>query len=77
MVTWALFFACGSFIVGLLRLFLAVLEFVMKLQKGSNRSGQGYRLLLVTLIPGQPSPVGAVLCLYYTQIIENVQVETE
>ena len=38
MVTWALFFACGSFIVGLLRLFLATLEFVMKLQKGSNRS---------------------------------------
>lgn len=33
MVTWALFFACGSFIVGLLRLFLATLEFVMKLQK--------------------------------------------
>ena len=33
MMTWALFFTCGSFIVGLLRLFLAVLEFVMKLQK--------------------------------------------
>ncbi len=33
MVTWALLLAFGSFIVGLLRLFLAVLEFVMKLQK--------------------------------------------
>ncbi len=33
MVTWALLFACGSFIVGLLRLLLAILEFVMKLQK--------------------------------------------
>ena len=33
MVTWALLFACGSFIVGLLRLLLAIFEFVMKLQK--------------------------------------------
>lgn len=33
MVTWAILFACGSFIVGLLRLLLAILEFVMKLQK--------------------------------------------
>ena len=33
MVTWAILFACGSFIVGLLRLLLAILEFVMNLQK--------------------------------------------
>ena len=46
MVTWALFFACGSFIVGLLRLFLAVLEFVMKLQKEVTAPGKdsGYFL---------------------------------
>ena len=33
MVTWALLLALGSFIVELLRLFLATLEFIMKLKK--------------------------------------------